>query len=63
MKRVIGIAGSDEKCNWLKSIGADAAVNYKSATFSKDLAAAAPDGIDKLVSVYSLEILLVKHVY
>ena len=47
IKRVIGIAGSNEKCEWLKSIGADAAVNYKSPTYSQDLEAAAPDGIDK----------------
>ncbi len=45
--RVIGSAGSDEKCRWLVTeLGFDAAVNYKSETLKKDLAAAAPDGID-----------------
>merc|ERR1711973_676331 len=27
--RVIGYAGSDEKCSWLKSLGFDFAFNYK----------------------------------
>lgn len=47
VSRVVGIAGSQEKCEWLKTIGADAAVNYKSKTFSEDLKNAAPDGVDK----------------
>ncbi|THH09154.1 hypothetical protein EW145_g2220 [Phellinidium pouzarii] len=35
--RVIGIAGSDDKCSWLKDeLGVDAALNYKSATFHDD---------------------------
>ncbi|KAH8119339.1 NAD-binding protein [Phellopilus nigrolimitatus] len=46
VKRVVGIAGSEKKCEWLKSIGADAAVNYKSATFTEDLAKATPDKVD-----------------
>lgn len=46
-KRVVGIAGTDEKCRWLtEELGFDAAVNYKSATFAKDLAAATPDFVD-----------------
>lgn len=45
--RVVGIAGSDEKCEWLKSeLGFDAALNYKSPTFKKDFEAATPDYID-----------------
>lgn len=45
--RVIGSAGSDEKCRWLvDELGFDAAVNYKSETLVKDLAKAAPKGID-----------------
>ncbi|KAI1632173.1 hypothetical protein F4809DRAFT_628939 [Biscogniauxia mediterranea] len=45
--RVVGIAGSDEKCAWLRSeLGFDAALNYKSATFREDLRAATPDYID-----------------
>ena len=47
VKRVVGIAGTEEKCEWVRSIGADAAVNYKSPTFSQDLIYATPDGVDK----------------
>ena len=46
VKRVVAIAGTDEKCRWLKSIGADEAVNYKSATFSEDLEKATPEKVD-----------------
>ncbi|XP_014227046.1 prostaglandin reductase 1-like [Trichogramma pretiosum] len=46
--KVVGVAGSDEKCRWLlDDLGFDRAVNYKSC---QDLAAAlrdaAPDGFD-----------------
>ncbi|KAK4943501.1 quinone oxidoreductase [Elasticomyces elasticus] len=34
---VIGIAGSDEKCRWVESLGADKCLNYKSPTFEDDL--------------------------
>ncbi|KAI2631165.1 hypothetical protein GGS21DRAFT_166753 [Xylaria nigripes] len=45
--RVVGIAGSDDKCAWLiNELGFDAAVNYKKESFKKDLAAATPDYID-----------------
>lgn len=45
--RVVGIAGSDEKCAWLKSLGADAAINYKSAaSLTQAVHAAAPEGVD-----------------
>lgn len=49
--RVIGIAGSDDKCAWLKELGFDAVINYKKIgdDFVKATAAlkeAAPDGID-----------------
>ncbi|CAA9963298.1 NADP-dependent oxidoreductase [Pyrenophora teres f. maculata] len=39
-KRVIGIAGGPEKCKWVESLGADICVDYKSASFEKDLKAA-----------------------
>ncbi|KAF2497939.1 NAD(P)-binding protein [Lophium mytilinum] len=39
-KRVIGIAGSEEKCRWVESLGADVCVNYKAASFKEDLWAA-----------------------
>ena len=45
--RAVGIAGGPEKCRWLvDELGFDAAVDYKSDNFFKDLAKACPDGID-----------------
>ena len=45
--RVVGIAGSDEKCAWLTDeLGADAAINYKSENVYKALRNACPDGVD-----------------
>jgi NADPH-dependent curcumin reductase CurA len=45
--RVVGIAGSTEKCKWLTDeLGFDAAVNYKEADWQAQLAAATPKGID-----------------
>jgi NADPH-dependent curcumin reductase CurA len=46
--RVVGIAGSDEKCSLLKDqFGFDEAINYKTAkTLRKAIAAACPDGVD-----------------
>lgn len=44
--KVIGFAGSDEKCEWLKTIGFDYAFNYKSKDLKKALKTAAPKGID-----------------
>jgi hypothetical protein len=45
--RVVGIAGSDDKCAWLtKDLGFDAAVNYKQPDWKDKLAAATPNGID-----------------
>ncbi|HKT47268.1 MAG TPA: NADP-dependent oxidoreductase [Candidatus Acidoferrales bacterium] len=45
--RVVGIAGTDEKCKWLTNdLGFDAAVNYKQADWREKFAAATPDGID-----------------
>ncbi len=44
---VVGIAGSDEKCAWLKrELGADSAVNYRRGPLKDSLHAACPDGID-----------------
>lgn len=36
-KKVIGMAGSDEKCRWVEKLGADVCLNYKSPTFKEDL--------------------------
>lgn len=45
--RVIGTAGTDEKCQWLvDELGFDAAVNYKAPDLAEQLAAATPDGVD-----------------
>jgi len=45
--RVVGIAGSDDKCAWLtKDLGFDAAINYKQADWKEKLAAATPNGIE-----------------
>ena len=45
--RVVGLAGSDEKCEWIKNdLGFDAAINYRTEDLSKALKAACPDGID-----------------
>jgi NADPH-dependent curcumin reductase CurA len=44
---VIGSAGSDEKCRWLKEeLGLDAVINYKKQELRSALKAAAPRGID-----------------
>jgi hypothetical protein len=44
---VIGSAGSDEKCRWLKEdLKLDAVINYKQGELRSTLKAAAPKGID-----------------
>jgi len=44
--RVIGIAGGQHKCNWLKEIGFDEAIDYKSEDVKKRLSELAPKGIN-----------------
>jgi NADPH-dependent curcumin reductase CurA len=45
--RVVGIAGTDEKCRWLvDELGFDAAINYRSDNVARQLREACPDGID-----------------
>ena len=45
--RVIGSVGSDEKADYIKSLGFDAAINYKTCgDLTKALLNAAPEGID-----------------
>jgi len=44
--RVIGSAGTDEKVQWLRDAGFDAAFNYRSAPVLEQLRDAAPGGID-----------------
>ena len=43
---VIGSAGGADKCEFVRSLGADHVVDYKAQPILKGLAAAAPDGID-----------------
>ncbi|KAG2174379.1 hypothetical protein INT43_004402 [Umbelopsis isabellina] len=61
--RVVGSAGSDDKVNYLKTIGFDAAFNYKTQDINQSLSQACPDGIDiyfENVGGETLEIVLTK---
>jgi NADPH-dependent curcumin reductase CurA len=42
-KKVIGIAGGQKKCDWVKSIGADDCVDYKSDDYAQRLKDLLPD--------------------
>jgi NADPH-dependent curcumin reductase CurA len=45
--RVVGTAGSDEKCRWLtEELGLDVALNYKDPDFKEKFKAATPNFID-----------------
>ena len=45
--RVVGIAGSDEKCNWLKNdLKVDEVINYKKEDILESLKEKCPEGID-----------------
>ncbi len=45
--RVVGIAGSEDKCNWIThDLGFDAAINYKKANLREALGHECPNGID-----------------
>lgn len=46
--RVVGMAGSGDKCDWLTGeLGFDAAINYRTCgDYRKAIAAACPDGVD-----------------
>ncbi|KAH8593817.1 hypothetical protein B0O99DRAFT_546405 [Bisporella sp. PMI_857] len=44
--KVLGLAGSDDKVAWLKELGCDEALNYKSETFAADFKAKTKDFID-----------------
>jgi NADPH-dependent curcumin reductase CurA len=43
---VIGSAGGEEKCRWVRELGADAAIDYRAGPIAKRLMEAAPKGID-----------------
>jgi NADPH-dependent curcumin reductase CurA len=45
--RVVGTAGTDDKCAWLtKELGADAAINYRAGKLDTTLRDACPKGVD-----------------
>jgi len=45
--RAVGIAGTADKCAWLKDeLGFDAAINYRDDDWRQQLKAACPDGVD-----------------
>lgn len=45
--RVVGLAGSDEKCSWLtEDLGFDEAINYKTQNVGRAIADACPGGVD-----------------
>jgi NADPH-dependent curcumin reductase CurA len=45
--RVIGVAGGEEKCNWLvNELGFDGAIDYKAGDLQEKLDALTPDGVD-----------------
>ena len=45
--RVIGIAGTEEKCSWLKNdLNVDGVINYKTDNLNSTLKELCPDGID-----------------
>jgi hypothetical protein len=43
---VIGSAGGADKCEWVRSLGADTVIDYKAGDVVRALAQAAPEGID-----------------
>jgi NADPH-dependent curcumin reductase CurA len=56
--RVVGIAGTDEKCAWLTGeLGFDAAINYKTENVVRKLHKHCPDGIDVIFENVGGEIL------
>ncbi len=44
--KVIGIAGGEEKCRLIESIGCDVALDYKTGDIASKIAEACPEGID-----------------
>ncbi|KAG4437376.1 hypothetical protein IFR05_007140 [Cadophora sp. M221] len=44
--KVLGLAGSDDKVQWLKDLGCDDALNYKNADFAKEFKEKTKDLID-----------------
>ena len=46
--RVVAIAGADDKCQWLKELGCEAALNYKDPDFKSKFKEATKD----LINIY-----------
>jgi len=44
--RAVGIAGGPQKCEFVRSLGFDACVDYKAGNLHADLSAACPKGVD-----------------
>ncbi|KAL4898158.1 NAD(P)-binding protein [Aspergillus ambiguus] len=44
--KVIGIAGSEEKCRWVEKLGADICINYRKPSFEEDLFRETDDFVD-----------------
>lgn len=44
--KVIGLAGSDEKCRWVEKLGADVCINYKNSDWKEQLAKVTSDYVD-----------------
>ena len=44
--KVIGLAGSDEKCLWVESLGADTCINYKDTDWKDQLTKATTGFVD-----------------
>ncbi|MDB5969949.1 MAG: putative NADP-dependent oxidoreductase [Hydrocarboniphaga sp.] len=45
--RVVGIAGSEEKCRWIvDTLGFDAAINYRSGDLAQAISRSCPSGVD-----------------
>ncbi|WRT66026.1 uncharacterized protein IL334_002977 [Kwoniella shivajii] len=57
VKKVIGIAGGKDKCDWVNSIGADACVDYKDPDYPKHLAELLPEYADRFFDNVGGEIL------
>lgn len=55
---VVGIAGSDEKCDWLlNELKIDSAINYKKHNLARKIAEVCPDGIDIYIDNVGGEVL------